>query len=241
MRISRIYEPAQLAGNKTLLLPGEVSHYLTHVLRLRIGNKLHLFNARDGEFVGEISNINKNDVAVDLLTRVRKSEIPSLKIHLALGLSLGDKMDYAIQKSSELGVAQITPVYSQHSEVKLKANRVENKLRHWRKIAISACEQCGRLDIPEISAPCSIPQWFEMGSADLDLMLEPTGTDKLPDAINTKSINLLVGPEGGFADQEVNWARDHGFVIVAIGSRVLRAETAPVAALAILQHLYGDM
>jgi 16S rRNA (uracil1498-N3)-methyltransferase len=149
-------------------------------------------------------------------------------------------MDFAVQKSTELGVTEITPIYTEYGEVRLKAGRIEKKLQHWQKIAISACEQSGRLDVPAIHKPLSVPELSLCEHAH-KWMLEPSGSDALPQSIAEKNCVLLVGPEGGFSADEIDWARSNDFQIVALGSRILRTETAPVAALAILQHKYGDM
>lgn len=241
MRISRVYSDSQLRADHRLHLSEETSHYLTHVLRLREGAALTVFNGADGEFVARVCGVQKNKVEVFLEKQCVKPDMPALSINLALGLSRGDRMDYAIQKSTELGVSKITPLHLQHGEVKLSADRVANKLNHWRKIAVSASEQSGRLDIPEISPPCTLADWLPTTTNGLNLLLDPSATMKIDDATRAAEINLLVGPEGGFSQQELACAQDHGFAIISLGPRVLRTETAPVAALAILQHLHGDM
>lgn len=250
MRISRVYFESQLKTGAVVALPTESSHYLAKVLRLRVDDCVHLFNEDDGEFLARITQVKKS--AVELVVEKPITEDPSLegdanqaelKIHLGLGLSRGDRMDFAIQKSTELGVRQITPLYTEHGEVRLKAERAEKKLLHWRKIAISASEQCGRLHIPKINQPCSLSDWQENTDGEFNLMLDPSGQDELPSRASTviKQLNLLIGPEGGFAEREILTAQKQGFAIVALGKRILRTETAPIAALAILQHLYGDM
>ncbi|NQV70739.1 MAG: 16S rRNA (uracil(1498)-N(3))-methyltransferase [Pseudohongiella sp.] len=278
MRISRVYFEAQLQAGATVRLPAESAHYLAHVLRLRVDDHVHLFNARDGEFLVRITQIKKADVDVLVEKQVVQGQLVGgqlvkgqlaegqlvrgqlaeeqltenqgvngqsrLKIHLGLGLSRGDRMDFAIQKSTELGVSEITPLYTEHGEVKLKADRLEKKLQHWRKIAINASEQSGRLEIPEIHTPSPLAEWQQGLDAGFSLMLDPSGEDKLPlntAALQFEQVNLLIGPEGGFSATEIHSARNQGLVIVALGTRILRTETAPIAALAILQHLYGDM
>ena len=247
MRISRVYFDGRLKTDADVLLPTETSHYLAKVLRLRIGDCVHLFNETDGEFLARITQIKKS--AVELIAEKQIAEKQTADqtypaIHLGLGLSRGDRMDFAIQKSTELGVREITPLYTEHGEVKLKADRVEKKLQHWRKIAISASEQCGRLDIPTINAPCILADWLQSTAADFNILFDPSGQDKLPpksDAAQISRLNLLIGPEGGFAEREIQSAKDQDFTVVALGARILRTETAPIAALAILQYLYGDM
>lgn len=241
MRLSRVYLDSNLELGSTISLPKETAHYLGNVLRLRVDDRLLVFNSQQGEFLARVSAAAKRAVDIELLELSRAAaSADSLSVHLLLGLSRGDRMDFAVQKSTELGVTEITPVYTEYGEVRLKADRVEKKLQHWQKIAISACEQSGRVSVPVIHEPTSLTE-LPMQEGTLRWMLEPTGTDSLPDAIADNAVELLIGPEGGFSATEIDWARDSGYSIVALGSRILRTETAPVAALAILQHKYGDM
>ena len=250
MRLSRVYVETlpEFSSDKVSLpvvtLPKETAHYLGNVLRMRVDDKLLVFNAERGEFLARVSAASKKSLDVELC-ELRREPVDAnakdcLSIHLILGLSRGDRMDVAVQKSTELGVLQITPVYTEHGEVKLKMERAEKKLQHWRKIAISACEQSGRLDIPTINNPLPLSE-VNLGNGANKWMLEPSGSDSLPVSITQKNIELLIGPEGGFSTGEIEWARKRDFTIVSLGSRILRTETAPIAALAILQHKFGDM
>jgi 16S rRNA (uracil1498-N3)-methyltransferase len=241
MRISRVHTDLQLATGLELPLDAETSHYLGTVLRLRPNALVHLFNARDGEFAASLIDVSKGCVTVRIDALQRAPQPPALAIHLGLGLSRGDRMDFGIQKSTELGAAQITPLYSQFGEVRLTGDRADNKLRHWRKIAINAAEQCGRLDVPVINPPQSLVDWHDGLEEMPRLLLDPSGSTSLT-GLNTRAgLAVMIGPEGGFSDEEISWGSANGFAIVALGSRILRTETAPIAALAILQHLYGDM
>ena len=242
MRISRVHTDSLLRSDSMLQLPAELSHYLSHVLRLKVASTVHLFNSRDGEYAGEIARVEKQEVLVALHNQIRKPEEPVLKINLGLGLSRGARMDFAIQKSTELGVTQLTPITTAHGEVKLKPTRIESRLRHWRKIAISACEQSGKINIPEIFGPASITDWYQNTAPGLNLLFEPGGQEKFPgNAGESATVNLLIGPEGGFSEQEIDWGRNNKFSIVGLGPHILRTETAPIAVLSILQYLYGDM
>lgn len=243
MRTTRIYHNQPLVSGCSLNLDAETSHYLGTVLRLRTGATLLVFNSRDGEFAAHIVSVDKQALTVELGAQQRTPQAASLAIHLGLGISRSDRMDFAIQKSTELGVSQITPVYSQYGEVKLKADRIENKLRHWSRIATSAAEQCGRLDIPVVSTPQSLAEWQSTLGETTRLLLDPSGAEKIGQVAGSREqgFALLVGPEGGFAEHELEWGSKHGFTIVTLGPRILRTETAPAAALAILQHRFGDM
>lgn len=244
MRLSRVYLHTTLELNSLIALPKETAHYLGNVLRLRVDDELLVFNAQQGEFRARVASVAKRAVDIELLELKRGvNDSPpqdSLSLHLLLGLSRGDRMDFAVQKSTELGVTEITPVYTEYGEVRLKPERLAKKLQHWQRIAISACEQSGRLSVPTIHNPVAL---FELPSGECvnRWMLEPSGSDALPQSIADNSIELLIGPEGGFSATEIEWAHSNKFTIVALGSRILRTETAPVAALAILQHKYGDM
>ena len=244
MRLSRVYLDSPLALNAIISLPKEIAHYLSNVLRLRVDDELLVFNSQQGEYRASVIAVAKRAVDIELIEKKRgvidSAKSASLSIHLALGLSRGDRMDFAVQKSTELGVNEITPLYTEYGEVRLKPERVEKKLQHWKKIAISACEQSGRLDIPVIHTPISLME-LSLAESVNKWMLEPSGSDALPQSIAVNSVMLVVGPEGGFSENEIDWAQCNDFQIVALGSRILRTETAPVAALAILQHKYGDM
>lgn len=244
MRLSRVYLDSPLALHAVISLPKEIAHYLSNVLRLRADDELLVFNSEQGEFLARIVSVAKRAVDIELLQKKRGAldlaKQASLSIHLALGLSRGDRMDFAVQKSTELGVNEITPIYTEYGEVRLKAERVEKKLQHWKNIAISACEQSGRLDVPVIHKPIALME-LSLSESVNKWMLEPSGADGLPQSLAENNIMLLIGPEGGFSANEIDWAQCNDFRIVALGSRILRTETAPVAALAILQNKYGDM
>ncbi len=244
MRVSRLFLDAELRSGSSINLPAESAHYLGTVLRAREGDRVLLFNSRDGEFEAAVTASKKGKVDVELGERVRPpldADCASLHLHLALGLSRGDRMDYAIQKATELGVSKITPLFTEHGEVKLKAERLDNKLRHFQKICVNAAEQCGRLDVPELALPVSVEEFLAQDTEALRMLLEPGGKEKLKADAAVNSIEILIGPEGGFSAKEVEAAERSGCLIMGLGPRVLRTETAPVAALAVLQFLYGDL
>jgi 16S rRNA (uracil1498-N3)-methyltransferase len=162
-----------------------------------------------------------------------------LRLHLGQGLSRGERMDWAIQKATELGAARITPIVSERCEVRLKDERADKRTAHWRQIAISACEQCGRSVLPQIDAPVSLAEWLQATEADLKLVLHPVA-EPLASHARPGSLAFLIGPEGGLSDAEVEQARAAGFHAARLGPRVLRTETAPVVALSVAQQLWGD-
>ena len=243
MRLTRVYSPEPLASGKYLNLSKDLSHYLANVLRLKAGDAVALFNAECGQFHAVIIDVKKNALAVTLGEQQRAALAPehqAVRLELGLGLSKGDRMDYGIQKSVELGVTLITPLNCEYGDVRFKqASRIENKLRHWRRIAVSAAEQSGRLDVPTIAEPLDLVDWLGQQSAETRLCLDPRGVERLGDTPLSHSIALLIGPEGGLCPAEITRIINASFILTTLGPRVLRTETAPVAALAIIQHCLG--
>ena len=243
MRLTRVYSQEPLAAGKRLNLSKDLSHYLAKVLRLKAGDAVSLFNAECGEFHAIISEVKKNALAVTLEEQKRAalaSDQQAVRLELGLGLSKGDRMDYGIQKSVELGVTLITPVNCEYGDVRFKqASRIENKLRHWRRIAVSAAEQSGRLDVPTIAEPLDLTDWLERQSAEARLCFVPGAAERLGETPLAQSIALLIGPEGGLSPAEVKRSIEASFIPTTLGPRVLRTETAPVAALAVIQHCLG--
>lgn len=240
MRLSRIYTTQTLTTGSTVQLADEAAHYVGKVLRLRVGDALALFNAVDGEHLAEVVAVEKRGVSVQLHSVMQNSADSSLPIHLGLGISRGERFDYAVQKATEAGVTTIIPLLTERCEVKLKSERVDNRLSHWSKIAISACEQSGRCHVPEIAAPTTLKEWLAQSRSGECFVLDHRGTAGFPTIATPESVTLLVGPEGGLSDEEVNAAQLNGFQTVKLGPRVLRTETAPVIAISLAQHLWGD-
>lgn len=242
MRQPRVYLDLALQTGDVITLPPETSHYLTQVLRLKSGDLLLPFNAVNGEYSAAIDKSDRKHTSI-IIQEQRRAPVPeALSVHLGLGLSRGDRMDLAIQKSTELGVAAITPLYTQYSEVKFKqADRIDKKLNHWRKIAVSAAEQSGRLSVPKLQQPMAIEQWLETTDSQMKLILTPGGNTRFAELSASDSCDLLIGSEGGFSPEEVKLSKKLAFVEVTMGQRVMRTETAPIAALAILQYRFGDI
>lgn len=239
MRISRIYTPQELPADSLVELDATRSHYLSRVLRLPLGAEVVLFNGNGQDFPGQIASADKKSTRVMLNKPVLINTESPLHTVLGLGISRGERMDYAMQKSTELGVSVIVPLFTEHCEVKLNAERLDKRLEHWRQIVISACEQCGRAYVPEIVPPQSLCNWVGSNPAGLKLLFDHTQTAVLPTQRPETGVALLIGPEGGLAPNEIAQAHAAGFTGIALGSRVLRTETAPVAALSVLQYLWG--
>lgn len=239
MRISRLYVTQPLQEAAELALDGSRAHYLGKVLRVTVGTPLCLFDGSGFEYAATVLAVGKHTVRVQLgAGRDPGTESP-LCTTLALGISRGERMDYAIQKSTELGVSAIQPLLTQHCEVKLQGERQDKRLEHWQQVAISACEQSGRVRVPPVLAPLSLEDFVSTSAAALKLLFDQGETTVLSGPRPAGEVALLIGPEGGLAPQELALAREQGFVGIQLGPRILRTETAPVAALAVLQQLWG--
>ncbi|RRV14329.1 16S rRNA (uracil(1498)-N(3))-methyltransferase [Stutzerimonas xanthomarina] len=237
MRLSRFFIDAPLSLGRHPL-PEASAHYISRVLRLSAGSAVQLFDGSGSEFRGELLEVGKKSVIVELHERVTGMPESPLRIHLGQGLSRGERMDWAIQKATELGVTQITPIVSERCEVRLSDERADKRLAHWRQIAISACEQCGRSVLPVIHPPISLRDWLPV-EADLKLVLHPVAAP-LTSHARPQTLAFLIGPEGGLSESEVEQAANQGFQPARLGPRVLRTETAPVVALSVAQQLWGD-
>ncbi|EXF46811.1 16S ribosomal RNA methyltransferase RsmE [Pseudomonas sp. BAY1663] len=237
MRLSRFFIDAPLALGQHPL-PEAAAHYISRVLRLAAGCAVQLFDGSGSEFRGVLTDVGKKLVVVELQEQLPGQPESPLRIHLGQGLSRGERMDWAIQKATELGVAQITPIVSERCEVRLNDERADKRLAHWRQIAISACEQCGRSVLPVIHAPRTLDDWLSV-EAELKLVLHPVAAP-LASHARPQTLAFLIGPEGGLSDAEVERAGAAGFHPARLGPRVLRTETAPVVALSVAQQLWGD-
>lgn len=238
MRLSRFFIDAPLSLGQHEL-PEAQAHYIGRVLRLAAGDAVQLFDGSGQEFRGELLEVGKKRVQVELREAfVGLAESP-LRVHLGQGLSRGERMDWAIQKATELGAVEITPLVSERCEVRLKDERADKRLAHWRQVAISACEQCGRSVLPVIHAPVALADWQRQVEADLKLVLHPVAAP-LASHARPGTLAFLIGPEGGLSDAEVESAKAAGFHAARLGPRVLRTETAPVVALSVAQQLWGD-
>lgn len=237
----RIYQAFPFSPESMLQLDDKASHHLK-VLRSEVGDEVILFNGQGGEYQSVITRMDKKSVEVRVKAFAAKEVESPLHIHLAQGMARGEKMDLIVQKAVELGVSSITPLVTERCNVRLSSSREERRVQHWQEVAISACEQSGRNRVPIIELPLDLSDWLASLSTDsLRFVLSPHVAKKLPAQTQGKSIVLLIGPEGGLSDKEVGRALDHGFMALNLGPRVLRTETASLAALAALQTRYGDM
>ncbi len=238
MRLSRFFIDAPLSLGQHEL-PEAQAHYISRVLRHVAGDAVQLFDGSGQEYLGELIEVGKKAVRVELREQLAGQAESPLRIHLGQGLSRGERMDWAIQKATELGVSEITPIVSERCEVRLKDERADKRLAHWRQVAISACEQCGRSVLPVIHAPITLAEWQAHVQAELKLVLHPVAAP-LESHARPHSLAFLIGPEGGLSEAEVAQAKAAGFHAARLGPRVLRTETAPVVALAVAQQLWGD-
>lgn len=239
MRLSRFFinTPLSLGSHE---LPEALAHYIARVLRHVVGDAVQLFDGSGPEYLGQLIEVGKKTVRVELTEQLPGQPDSPLQVHLGQGLSRGERMDWAIQKATELGVTQITPIVSARCEVRLKEERADKLLTRWQQVASSACEQSGRSILPIIHPPMLLADWLLQVQADLKLVLHPVA-EPMQSHAKPASLAFLIGPEGGLSDAEVAQAVSHSFHAARLGPRVLRTETAPVVALTMAQHLWGDI
>ncbi len=236
----RFYLDAALRAGSSVLLPEDSAHHAVHVLRVQTGDEITLFNGRGGEYGARIASIQRLKVLVDVLAhRALERESP-LRVVLVQGVSAGERMDFTVRKAVELGVAQIQPVLAASSVARPKGERAAARHAHWQKIAIAACEQCGRNQIPAVHSMVAASDY--RGGTGSKILLSPASELRFSQAIKDggSDFTLAAGPEAGFNAQEEAAFLDAGFVPVRLGARVLRTETAGIAALAALNALRGD-
>ncbi len=241
MRVPRIFTGQPLAEGAELALEPGPSQHLARVLRMGPGDELRLFDGSACEYRARIVTADKRQVVVAVLGATPGLAESPLRLHLGIGISRGERMDWVVQKATELGVAAISPIYTERTEVRLRGEREGRKQQHWRQVVVSACEQCGRSVLPEVREPIALEQWLREADGERRFVLHHRATATPGGTELPTSIDLLVGPEGGLSEAEVAAAEAAGFESLALGPRVLRTETAPLAAVAILQARWGDM
>ena len=236
----RFFAPVRLSLGADIDLPERVARHCA-VLRLRRGDAIVLFNGEGGEFSAELTRVFRGDARARVISRQTPERESPLVIVLAQCVSSGDRMDATLQKSTELGVSRIVPIASERSIVRLSNDRADRRVAHWRNVAIAACEQCGRNRVPEIGAIIGFDGFLgQVGTDGLRLLLAPDADRDLKQLESPGKVTLLVGPEGGLASEERQRAETRGFIPIRFGPRVLRTETAPLAAIAAMQTLWGD-
>jgi len=236
----RLFVPIDFALGAEIRLPDRAAHHLA-VLRLGRGDSVTLFNGRGGEFTAEIVRVSAGRAWARILARHALERESPLPVALAQCMSSGDRMDTTLQKSTELGVSRIVPIASERSVVRLTGDRADKRVAHWRNVVIAACEQCGRNYVPEVAGITDIESFLDAPyPAGLRLLLAPEAGQTLRQLPRPETVALLVGPEGGLTERECERAERAGYVPVRFGPRVLRTETAPLAAIAAMQTLWGD-
>ena len=241
----RVHVGFELEPGRAYALPPPQAHHAVRVLRLAAGDTLALFNGDGAEYPARVERVSKREVTVKVQERRIVSRESPLAVTLAQAIASGERMDYTIQKAVELGVAAIQPLAASRSVVRLSGERADRRVSHWRAVAIAACEQCGRNHLPPIAAVAPLERWLAQWPARNDgsrpLLLSPRGETTLRELDRpAKTVVILAGPEGGLTQDEESAARRSGFIPVSLGPRVLRTETAAVAALAAMQALWGD-
>lgn len=243
MRLTRVHTDQPLTpGSRVILEPGP-SRHLSQVLRLGPGAACTLFNGDGHAYLARLETVEGDRVSARLESLTTREPPPALELHLLLGISKGERMDLALQKAVELGVTRITPINAQRSLIHLRGARLERRLAHWRGILVAACEQSGRCRLPGLDTPMELGHALAAGAptTDLNLVLDPQATLSLRQLPPPRcGVAFLIGPEGGLEDAEIRLAESRGFRGLRLGPRILRTETAPLAALAAAQALWGD-
>jgi 16S rRNA (uracil1498-N3)-methyltransferase len=244
VRLTRVHVAGALAPGARVRLGAEAAAHVTRVLRLGAGDAVTLFNGDGADYPARVAALGRGTVEVEVMGRTAARPESPLAVTLVQGIARAERMDLVLQKATELGVAAIVPVATARSVVRLDADSRRRKAAHWRGIAIAACEQCGRARLPEVAAPLPLPDWLARPARTgwRRVQLEPdAGVALAAAAADATSIELLVGPEGGLTETERDAARQTGYLSCRLGPRVLRSETASIAALAVLQATAGDL
>ena len=239
----RFYHSNPLDLNQIIILDEFASHHALRVMRVKVDDFLVLFNGDGFEYRGRVSDINKKTINVEILSKEKNNSESPININLFQSISSNEKMDMVIQKATELGLSSIQPIFTSRSTIKLSMDRTKKRLIHWKQVSISACEQSGRSKIPTIRSPIGFDQISEgIKTNSLNLLLHPDNLEESSNLPNEYSgdINVFIGPEGGFSQDEVLLLKKQNCINIQLGPRILRTETAPLAIIAILQYKYGD-
>lgn len=240
MRVSRLYVTAALNVGKQISLDDDAAHYVRSVLRLKQDQQIVLFNGEGGEFSGRFTEVSRKSVRVAIEAFIDRDVESALKVTLGMGISRGDRMDWAVQKAVELGVNHLTPLTTERCVIKFNDDKKQQRQQHWQHIIYHAAEQSGRTRPPILAQISALENWVTQQQG-LKVFLDPYAVHSLADLQpENQQITLLSGPEGGFSDQERQIAKAAGFIPVRMGARILRTETAVLAALSAVQSLWGD-
>jgi 16S rRNA (uracil1498-N3)-methyltransferase len=244
MAAPRFYSSAPLARDATGMLvelPESVAHHAARVLRLAMGDALTLFDGAGGEFEARLERIDKRGAAARVLRFVATERESTLDMTLAQAIAANEAMDVVVRKATELGVTSIQPLMTARSSPLPPGERADKRLAHWQHVAIAACEQCGRNRVPEVAPPVAIAEWMR-GWTGGGVLFDPGAAQSVATVARPASpLALLIGPEGGFDAREVAAAQAKGFATLALGPRVLRADTATIACVALVQAFWGDL
>ncbi|GGW49615.1 16S rRNA (uracil(1498)-N(3))-methyltransferase [Alishewanella tabrizica] len=241
MRTVRIYHSGRLQTGDNLFLDDDAANHVGRVLRMQTEQSLQLFNGDGYNYTAVITDVSKKQIQVRIDNMTANPVESPLRIHLGQGISRGDRMDFAIQKAVELGVTEITPLFTERCGVKLEGDRLSKRNEQWQKIAISACEQSGRSVVPTVHPAITLTDWLAQPTKDLALTLDPRASATIKTLTPATAIRLVIGPEGGFTDQEVAITAQAGFNGIQLGPRILRTETAALTAISALQLQFGDL
>ncbi|MCE9685800.1 16S rRNA (uracil(1498)-N(3))-methyltransferase [Shewanella sp. AS16] len=242
MRVPRIYQASPLTVGQTMPLDEDGAAHIGRVLRMGAGERLSLFNGDGKDYLAEIAEAGKKSVSVRVLGCEDNHAESPLNLHLGQVISRGDRMEFSIQKSVELGVSTITPLFSARCGVKLSGERLEKKIQQWQKIVISACEQSGRSRVPLVRPAMELEAWCSEDTQALKLNLHPRAAHGINGlTLSNPRVRLLIGPEGGLSDTEITMTEEQAFTEVLLGPRVLRTETASLTAITALQLRFGDL
>lgn len=241
MRTPRVFHSTKLHGETLVELDDNAANHVARVLRLSRGAALILFDGEGGEYDAVLESLDKRRVVARVGAHYLRDREPPLELWLAQGISRGERMDYIVQKAVELGVSRIVPLFTERCGVQLVGERLEKRVQHWHAVAVSACEQCGRNRLPDIDSPRALSEWLTTPPPALGLVLDPEadatlGTLTAPQG----AVALLIGPEGGLSNAEIELAKQRGYLGLRLGPRILRTETAALAALSALLARWGD-
>jgi len=244
MKLSRFYQNTPFEVSCEYLLTAENHRHVVQVLRHKVADTIILFNGEGGEYLATLIEVTKKQTRVFIESYSPVNRESPLKMTLALALIKSERMDFALQKAVELGVTRLQPIMTQRTVIKIKANRLDKKMQHWEGVMIAACEQSGRTSLPICNAPISLEKYIQDPGFQPGLVMLPEASVRINDLTaldNTPKINLLVGPEGGFTEEEEQLMRQSDITPVSFGPRILRAETAAIAGLTACQQKWGDL